>query len=298
MPETKENKKDAVLRFLHKYPVNYHFGEWIYDDLLKTISGILNIKPTDFNDDLKIILSELAKAKLINHRNDNKVGGGVAFIQQSDIYSITDLGREQSNLIQNEFIIDAIPDKEIKDYIILDLIINKISPYGIIDFQKEWLEYFKPVTEQRKLKITDPYSKTRILELLKKNGLIKQIDEKQYKFNKRGRTLIEKGSYNEFVKWENQQKAKENERQDLSDRLLRGSVVTSEIQKNLLSTNRWIAVATVVAGVYYTSQMFDFYQAHLLNYCYLGLFPIRFNNRHFTMGINTPFMEIIIQTQN
>ena len=231
---------------------------------------MFNLKKDEIINDIEKILVEFSNEKFIIVRDGSKMDNQHPYITEPNVFTITQLGIEQSKLIDNPYVVECIPEMKIKDLIVLDLIIKKISPFGIINLNSEWYHFFSDILSQRKAQLTDTYSKNRILMLLNKKGFTKQIDEKNYKFNKRGKKLIEIGTLNKFIQWEKEQEANELERRKLSDVLLKGSVSTLSINKRLLWINRWIALATVAAAIYYLFQMFDYYQIHFLNYNYLS----------------------------
>lgn len=77
----------------------------------------------------------------------------------------------------------------------------------------------------------------------------------------RGRKLKELGSIGTFGKWETSEKTKEINRVIENDNLRQTNILSGKIQRNLLSINRWIAVAGIVAALYYLTLIVDYYSA-------------------------------------
>jgi hypothetical protein len=71
---------------------------------------------------------------------------------------------------------------------------------------------------------------------------------------------------------EKQKRNKEIERQELNDRMLKIGILSGEITRRLYLTNVWIALAGIIAAIYYGFSLFDFYQKHSLNWQFAAYF--------------------------
>ncbi len=249
---TSEEIKDAVLRLIDIYPPLH--VEWEFNKILESVKDIFQIEDADYKENLILALNELESTQCVTVRIDqfvDGVKGRYVLLQRQNIYKITPIGVTKSSQIKTSIVLNSILETKFKDPLFLDMIIQEMSPYDTKNVNREIKKVLENLSKETKLRIYDEFSGHRFMSFLRKYGFVKTIGDNVYKFNKRGRKLVVAGRINAFMAQEYIEENKERERQELSDRLLRSSLDATTIQNRLLVANRWIAVAGIVAALYY-----------------------------------------------
>ncbi|MDR3680716.1 MAG: hypothetical protein P4L41_12185 [Flavipsychrobacter sp.] len=258
---TKDEQKQCILRFLLLYPISPKEGYNIADLFSFLSSVILEFNNQTFKDDLHLLLYDLLSDGFVELK-EVRLGYATVDTTANIYYALTTAGINAANNIKNETIKNLILPTRVKDNILLNYCLQNFPPY--LKFNSKSLQYIikstlldLPVHEQ--VRISDNRSLHRVFNFLDTFGFIEQIDEVRFEFNERGKSLISISSYEKFIDWEQSELDKAQRRQDLSDRLLESNLSTGEIQKSLKSANMWIAGATVVAAVFYITQLVDYF---------------------------------------
>lgn len=97
----------------------------------------------------------------------------------------------------------------------------------------------------------------------------KANNQSSVSFNERGQKLHKAGSLETLLLNEEAESKAEEERRRLEGLMISTNITTGKIQSSLLSLNRWIAVATCVAAVYYLLEI----ALEMKRYCLHGCYP-------------------------
>jgi len=234
----------------------------LYETLSHDLKELLPEKMIDFDFDseLKSILDDWEKDTTVIARPTfhQLIPGEKGKMSKS--YFINTKGKFSAILVNNVIATYLILDERGKDIALLDKMLGDINVnnkfYIDGDLDDIISELYRRDGKSERQRVYDGRSRIRLKLFLTVNNFIKLLDdEKRFKFNKRGKQLINCGSYNKFIDWEIEERAKASQRQELSDKLLTSSIDATTIQSRLLVANGWIALAGIVAAVYYVLEI-------------------------------------------
>lgn len=225
-----ELKKHLVIKYIscHESMIKHS----IYD-------GLKNIAPeidTDakFDSELDTIISELLSENMVSYHIVKLSPHQPPLNPTNEYkpfksYSLTPDGKKYCNNINDEYVNKVILSDEEKKKIMLDSIIKHINVNSTDTANSAIYDAVQALSEELPKpewhRIYGNYAEYSLYEFFEKNGFVKfqkvnKNGHEDYEFNDRARKLVEIGNFEDFYKWEYDEKIKEEKRVSLGDIVL------------------------------------------------------------------------------